>query len=150
MNEPKGFSEHKLMLCLNRKLYLKFIKMQADKNLGRSYAGLQAFIEGLYQLGYLSEKEYQENLELYSETLDAKELKEQARKELMEQERLKVEKELLESKDYTFKGMIEEFSFHSDKPGWCKKATEQAEEFKDRLESARNLLNLLYSRKEGR
>ncbi len=56
----RGFKEHGLMLFLGKPLYNAFIKLQADKGLGRSYAGLLSFTSGLYYLGYLSKIDYEE------------------------------------------------------------------------------------------
>ena len=44
-----GFREHGVMLYLDKALYKAFIRLQADKGLGRSYAGLLPFVEGLYR-----------------------------------------------------------------------------------------------------
>jgi hypothetical protein len=130
------------MLCLNKTLYRAFIRLQADKDLGRSYAGLLPWVEGMYHFGYLSEQEYQENVKRYSEPLTKKESD-------RESPEAKRERELLESKDSVFKGMIEQFSLHAGKPGWCAKVREDAEQFKDYLESARTVLSLIASVKNS-
>ena len=65
-----GFREHGIMLYLDKIEYSGFIKLQADKNLGRSYAGKLAFDTGLYQLGYLSKKDYEKRVKKYSKSLD--------------------------------------------------------------------------------
>lgn len=54
------------MLFLSKELYRGFIKLQADKNLGRSYAGLLPFIEGLFKLGYISQEVYESHIKKYS------------------------------------------------------------------------------------
>lgn len=61
-----GFREHGVMLYLDKTLYKAFIRLQADKELGRSYAGLLAFVEGLFRLGYLSKEEYEKYVQKYS------------------------------------------------------------------------------------
>lgn len=66
-----SFNEHKVLLCLDRELYMAFIRLQADKGLGRSYAGLIPYIEGLYKMGYLSKECYEAHLEKYSVPLVA-------------------------------------------------------------------------------
>ena len=38
-----SFREHGVMLYLDKTLYKAFIRLQADKGLGRSYAGLLPF-----------------------------------------------------------------------------------------------------------
>ncbi|RLI44854.1 hypothetical protein DRO64_03315 [Candidatus Bathyarchaeota archaeon] len=57
---------HGLLLYLPPSLYLALIRLQADKGLGRSFAGLLALTEGLYRLGYLEEKEYTRLRKRYS------------------------------------------------------------------------------------
>lgn len=64
-----GFREHGVMLYLDKTLYKAFIRLQADKGLGRSYAGLLPFVEGLYRLGYLTKEEYEEHFKKYSQEL---------------------------------------------------------------------------------
>jgi hypothetical protein len=63
------FREHGVMLYLDRTLYRAFIKLQADKDLGRSYAGLLPFVEGLYAMGYIDEQVYVQHKERYSAPL---------------------------------------------------------------------------------
>jgi hypothetical protein len=48
---------------------------------------------------------------------------------------------LLEQKDKQFKGQLEQWELHPD-PDWKRKVLEDAEQWKDRLESARALLKL--------
>lgn len=57
------------MLFLSNELYLGFIKLQADRGLGRAYAGLLPFVEGLYRLGYISLEVYDEHRDKYSNPL---------------------------------------------------------------------------------
>jgi hypothetical protein len=60
------------MLFLDKTLYRAFIKLQADRELGRSYAGLLPFVEGLYTMGYLSKEEYMAHQERYNTKLEDK------------------------------------------------------------------------------
>jgi len=64
------FREHGVMLYLDKTLYKAFIRLQADKGLGRSYAGLLPLTEGLFHLGYLSREEYDEHVRRYSQGLE--------------------------------------------------------------------------------
>jgi hypothetical protein len=107
-------------------------------DLGRSYAGLLPWVEGMYRMGYLSQKEYEVNAKRYSEPLEK-----DAECNLLE---VKRERELLQRKDKIFKGMIEQFNLHADKPRWRLKVGEDAERFKDSLASARTLLSLIKSK----
>ena len=76
------FREHGVMIFLSRDLYVAFIKLQAEKELGRSFAALLPFTEGLYQLGYISQEVYEAHKKRYSEPLtketDAEKLQKQA------------------------------------------------------------------------
>jgi hypothetical protein len=65
----KPFREHGVHLFLDRELYVAFIKLQADRGLGRSYAGLLPFVEGLHQMGYLTQEAYEDHVKRYSKPL---------------------------------------------------------------------------------
>lgn len=67
-----GFQDNKLMLFLDKELYVAYIRLQADKMLGRSYAGLLPFVEGLYHMGYLDKEVYQKHVQKYSDKLVGK------------------------------------------------------------------------------
>jgi hypothetical protein len=136
MTEGSGFREHQVMLCLNRTLYRAFIKLQGDKDLGRSYAGLLPYVEGLYHLGYISKEEYEFHRKKYSEPLNKKD-----NESISPEEQQK--RELLELKDKAFKGMISQFDIHSRNTEWLLKCGQEAKKFKDQLESARTLLGLI-------
>jgi hypothetical protein len=60
------------MLFLDRELYVGFIKLQADKGVGRSYAGLLPFVEGVYHMGYINREIYEKHVAKYSERLVGK------------------------------------------------------------------------------
>jgi hypothetical protein len=83
-----GFREHGVMLYLDKTLYKAFIRLQADKGLGRSYAGLLAFVEGLFHLGFLSKEDYQKYVAKYSQGL-TEEPKPSTLEELQKEEQLK-------------------------------------------------------------
>ena len=85
-----GFREHGVMLYLDKTLYKAFIRLQADKGLGRSYAGLLPFVEGLYRLGYLSKEEYEVHFKKYSQELkETKSLTKEDLEKQAEQTKLK-------------------------------------------------------------
>jgi len=67
-----SFQEHKVMLFLDKELYVAFIRLQADKTIGRSYAGLLPFVEGLYHMGYINRDVYQTHVQRYSDKLVGK------------------------------------------------------------------------------
>jgi len=68
----KSFQEHKVMLFLDKELYVAFIRLQADKTIGRSYAGLLPFVEGLYHMGYINTDTYNAHVTRYSDKLVGK------------------------------------------------------------------------------
>jgi len=67
-----GFQEHYVRLFLDKELYIAFIRLQADKTVGRSYAGLQAFVEGLFHMGYINKEVYEVHMKKYSDKLVGK------------------------------------------------------------------------------
>ncbi len=102
-----SFKEHGVLIYLSKELYNGFIRLQADKGLGRSYAGLLPFVEGLYKLGYIATEVYQKHIEKYSvqlceENLSVAPLSPEERKL----------KHLLEQKNEQFKGMLEQWDIH--------------------------------------
>ena len=67
-----GFQEHKVMLFLDKELYVAFIRLQADRAVGRSYAGLLPFVEGLFHMGYINREVYEKHVQKYSDKLVGK------------------------------------------------------------------------------
>lgn len=63
------FKEHQVLMCLAAPLYRAFIRLQADRDLGRSYAALLPFVEGLYRMGYISQEVYEHYRSKYSKPL---------------------------------------------------------------------------------
>lgn len=127
-----SFREHGVLIYLSKELYTGFIRLQADKGLGRSYAGLLPFVEGLFRLGYISKEVYEEHVKKYSAPLESE-------KPLSYEQLL--EKQFLEHKDRQFKGMLEQWKDHPD-PVWREKACVFAEKYADKLLSARDILAL--------
>jgi len=81
------FKEHGVMLYLSPELYVGFIKLQADKDLGRSYAALLCFNDGLHRLGYTTKEVYEVHKKKYSEPLIQKKAKPLTIDELREKEK---------------------------------------------------------------
>jgi hypothetical protein len=125
------FQEHKVMLCLDPELYSGFIKLQADKGLGRAYAGLLPYVEGLFRLGYISEKTYLDHFKKYSEPL-VPEVTVLSPKE-------KLQRNVLDEKDRQLKGMLESWDLPHYTPNWQQKAIAEAQKYPD-LPSAKLLL----------
>jgi hypothetical protein len=86
-----GFQDHYLRLFLDKELYVALIRLQADKGLGRSYAGLLPFVEGLYHMGYINLDVYQKHVAKYSESLTKK-------KQLTLAETLEMEKNIQQAR----------------------------------------------------
>lgn len=63
------FKEHGVLIYLSNPLYIGFVKLQADKGLGRSFAALLPFVEGLYAMGYITKEVYEEHQKRYSQPL---------------------------------------------------------------------------------
>ena len=127
-----SFREHGVLIYLSKDLYIGFIKLQADKGLGRSYAGLLPFVEGLFRMGYISKEVYEDHVKKYSTPLESdKPLS-------LEQSK---EKQFLEQRDEQFKEMRKQWELHPD-PKWREKAYAFAEKYTDKLQSARDILAL--------
>ena len=125
------FREHGVMLYLSKDLYIAFIRLQADRGLGRSYAGLLPFTEGMYHLGYISKEAYEEHTGKYSEKL----VSENTHLDPKQAE----EKQRLQQKDRFFKEVLTQWEIHHTLE-WREKMLKQAEMWKDKLESARLVL----------
>ena len=66
-----GFSEHRRMIYLDRKLFLAILQLQADKNLGNAFGALLPFVVGLHHIGYVSDSDFEIYENKYSVPLDA-------------------------------------------------------------------------------
>lgn len=116
------FKAHQIRLYLDAPLYLAFIKLQSDKRLGRSYAGLLCVVEGLDRQGYLSEKQYVAHKKRYSVPLN----KDPKQVTLEEHEAVLRVKQL----NKTFSDVMEQWPQHPDegwRQHWIRKATENGD-----------------------
>ena len=134
-----GFKEHGVMLFLTKDLYLAFIKLQADKGLGRSYAGLLPFTEGMYHLGYLKKDLYDLHVKKYSVPLQQDAQLKNSNLEALQ------EKQLLETKNLFFKQVLEQWTLHVDGK-WRGKMVKQAEPWKDKLDSAKKICEMVMAK----
>lgn len=82
------FREHGVMLYLSPELYVGFVKLQADKGLGRSYAALLCFIEGLHKFGYVTKEVHERHKEKYSLPLVQQKSKPLTKEEFEKQQKL--------------------------------------------------------------
>jgi hypothetical protein len=134
-SRPRGtFHEHGLLLYLDKELYKAFIKLQADRGLGRSYAGFLALVTGFYQLGYISQEVYELHIKRYSEPLEPPK---PPKPVSAEEQHAKDE---LDKTDRVFRGMLAQYAVLSSDPAWLLKVSRWAEKYKDQLESAKELL----------
>jgi len=69
MGEFKG---HKVTLFLSRELERALIQLQADMDLGRSFAGLLPWVTGMHELGYLDDELFEKYRKRYSAPLTNK------------------------------------------------------------------------------
>jgi len=125
-----SYKEHGILIYLSKELYTGFIRLQADKGLGRSYAGLLPFTEGLFRMGYISKEVYEEHVKKYSAPLDEK---------TPSLEQLN-ENQFLEQRDIQFKRILEEWDIPHPDPNWRQKSYAFAEKYADKLQSARDIL----------
>jgi hypothetical protein len=63
------FKEHVFYICLDPPLYTAVVKFQAEHELGRSYAALNIFLEGLKSLNLISQDLYAYYKQKYSKPL---------------------------------------------------------------------------------
>lgn len=130
-----GFREHGVMLYLPKELYLGFIKLQAEKELGRSFAGLLPFTEGLFKLGYISEEVYETYKRRYSQPLTEDKLAPLAKLEKKEEHDKLVKQ---------FSNVLEQWSTLKSKSKvyWTKKAQECA----STIPTAKLILELVHQK----
>ena len=123
------FKEHGVVLYLSKDLYWGWQKLQVDKHLGRSYAGLLLFTEGLYQLGYISKEVYEQNMKKYSQSLE-----EPAQAAAQNQK-----KKATEAVERQLNGMLEEWELPHANPKWHQIAITEAQKYPE-LEVSKLLL----------
>jgi len=126
------FREHGLMLFMGPKLRLAFIKMQADRELGRSYAGLRAFTEGLHVLGYLKQEDYERLCQKYEQGLN------QPPTLNIQQLQTKSEQDKMSKK---FSMVLDQWGAHTDMK-WRANWIREAEVWKDKIPAAKMVWEL--------
>jgi hypothetical protein len=120
---------------LNSKIRLALIKLQADKELGQSYAALYALNEGLHALNYLNDEDYQFFQKRYSDKLV---LDEQQKK--CEAINNQAQKEIDNMTRY-FSMVIDQWNLHSSFE-WRSKQLKKAKEYENRVPNAKNVIEL--------
>ena len=127
--------DHYLPLLLNAKMRLALIKLQANMELGNSYAGLYALNEGLHTLKYLSEEDYQVFKKRYSVKLV-----DDSQQKLVPEVNLQTVREI-EGMTKTFSMVIEQWSMHPNAE-WRGKWVKKAREYENRVPQAKLILDL--------
>ena len=129
-----NFRDHQLRLYLDRRLSMRFTELRAQKGLGRSFAGLLCFVEGLHVLGHLGEMDYERYRKRYSTPLD----KDPQQVALMEVHEAKRIKDLR----ITFSQCVAQFQIHKEREGWVDLWREKAIKHGE-LPEAQQLLALI-------
>ncbi len=125
--------EHGFLLYYTRELVIANVKLQAKKELGRSYAALLATTEGYYSLGFLAEEDYLKLKEKYSTPL----IQDKKKPPTLKQIKAKEEKEKL---NWTLGNVVDQWELHPSKD-WRKKWTNIAQQHPE-LENAIRILAL--------
>ena len=133
--------EHGLLLFLTPELLLALAKVQVQKEVGRSYAGLLALAIGFHELGAIDDETFSVLERRYCEKL----VQEPRPKPLSTAELM--EKRKLEIKNRYFLSLLDQWDLHKD-PKWRQRAFAEAEKFGDELESARKILARRKSRRD--
>jgi len=128
--KPHGF-----LIYLPPHLYIAVVRLQADKQLGRSYPVLYALNEGLYKLGYISKETHEIYEKRYSEKLIHEGPKPPTKQEQEEQR-------LIEEKTRTFSMVLEQWNEKHPSPDWHNRWIIEAEKYVDRVPSAKLILAL--------
>lgn len=128
-------NDHYLPLMLNAKLKMALIKLQADKELGQSYAGLLALVEGLHQLKYLSEEDYQIYVKRYSKKL----VDEPQQKLIPEVDPQAIQE--IEGQTRYFSMVLDQWHLHP-KPEWRRSQVRKAQVYAGRIKAADLILDL--------
>ena len=146
MNKTPRSREHIHSVFLNASHYISISKLSGNLEIGKSAAILLALNRGLYELEVLPEEEFSLLDKRYKrplkEIIEANKRKRESTHTPVieiEKEKLKID---LEKMDKIFKGRLEQWNFNHPDPDWKNKSFELAEEWKSRLQSARDILVL--------
>ena len=128
--------EHGLLLFLPPELQLGIIKLQASKEMGRSFAGLLTITEGLYNMKFISEETYQIYKKRYSHKLvDEAQTKLQSSDEFVQARRE------IDNMTKTFSMVLDQWALHPQ-PEWRSKWVEKARQYEKRIPQAKLILDL--------
>jgi len=122
---------------------LALIKLQADRELGQSYAGLYALNEGLHALNFLSDTDYEVFKKRYSDKLVAEESK-NATSDIDPQ----AQKEN-ESMTQYFREVLAQWETHPD-IDWRNKQFKKAQQYANRIAYAKLVLDRQKNQEEDK
>jgi len=126
--------DHIFKLCLPPELYLGVIKFQAEKEIGRPFAGLLLLTKAAYQEHLISQDVYETLTYRYSRKLVTEDSI-QSKKSLGQLQ----EDQKIKNKNQQFGNVLSQWHLHPDQK-WRQAWLEQAEEWKTRCPNARILL----------
>ena len=142
MSDNPRSREHIKKVMLNATFYVGISKLMAKLECSKSAAVLYALNEGLYKEGVISQEDHDLLAKRYSRKL--KDViaagRENSHKPVLTLEKMKAQ-QALDKMDRIFRGMLGQWEDHLN-PQWRQKAFQLAEEYADRLESARKILAL--------
>lgn len=140
-NNPRS-REHIQPVMLNATFYVGISKLMAKLEISKSAAVLYVINEGLFKEGVISQEDYDLLAERYSRKL--KDViaagREDSHKPVLTLEKIRVQQDL-DRMNRIFRGRFEQWDDHTN-PEWRQKTFQLAEEYSDRLESARDILAL--------
>jgi hypothetical protein len=145
LSDDPSHREHIHRVMLNAVCYVGVSKLMAKHECSKSAAVLYALNEGLYRLGMIKKDDYELLRARYGRKLvdviqEAKMGREPSHVPILAIEQVR-EKRVLAEKNRQFQGMIAQWELHT-KPSWRAKAVVEAEKWRDKLQSARDLLEL--------
>jgi hypothetical protein len=125
--------EHIMKICLPPELYLAMIKFQAQKELGKSHAGLLLITKAAYQEQLITKEVYEKYLYRYSRKLVPEE--EPAKLKSEEQKA----KQKMDEKARAFNGAASQWNDHLSLT-WRKWWINEAEKWQDKIPEAKAFL----------
>jgi len=141
-DQSRRLNVHSVMFTAE--LEIALVKLQAELEIGKAPAVLYMVVEGAFSLGKLSQEDHDLHIKRYSRKLVDVTKENRAQRENRNVPVLTLEKQkeqlLLEQKDRLFRGRLEQWDQHPSLE-WRKKALADAEKWKDKLPSARALLD---------
>lgn len=127
--------ENAVILYLNKPMRMGTIKLQAQMELGQSFAALYIYNEGLHNLKLISDEDYLINQKHYS-----KKLVEESQQKLIPDIDPQAIKEI-ESMTRYFSMVLDQWHLHGNSD-WRSKQLKRAKEYENRVPNAKLVLDL--------